>query len=685
VLRRLFAAPSPSRKTRCTLSGFEPLEAREVPAVTLGTISQPQIPNDVPVFLPVNVTSVPAGAVTTTVTTNTANVAATVLTGGRSVRFDVSGVDANNAPFSGSVTIRLFEDAAPLLTQRVIDLINSGYYNGKEFHRVANLLGGAQENVIIQGGSPNGDGSGGSALPDLPDEYRSDIRFVSNGLVAAANAGDDGNDAQFFFTDVNRPLTDQIQFLNFNHTIFGVVTDGFDTLLKMRNTPKSGSTPTTDLRINSAAVFTDTKNAVIKLTPTAGFTGTANVTVTADDGTGPTTQSFAVQGVPNPATTTKAFITTPITDQTTTAGTPVTFTVPVTSVSGAATTIAVRSLAFTGTTNTIPNATVTVDNATNRVTITPNAGFTGTIEFKVGVRVSTQPDNNGTNDAFGNYDTQVLRLTVTAATETPTPPTDPATGPFTATGSAAGTPGTVTVRNADGSVRYSTTVFEGFTGGVRVATGDVNDDGVDDVVAVPAFGGASTIVVLNSQTGAVIRTATVFENSFRGGLYVQVGDAQNLGYDQVLVGAGDSGGPRVTLLDFKQGTELLNFFAGSETLRGGVDVDLGDVFTGRSQMIVTAMGPGAGPEVSLYNAGTAAFVGKFLAGDANDRNGIEVTLGDRSNATAARTIFVMPFGSPEGTQGTAYDPAEFIDPSRPATSTATSGDNGIDFDSLFNN
>jgi hypothetical protein len=326
------------------------------------------------------------------------------------------------------------------------------------------------------------------------------------------------------------------------------------------------------------------------------------------------------------------------------------------------------------------NVTVSVNQATGQVTITPNAGFTGTVEFKVGVRQTSQADSEA------NYDTQLVRLTVTAATTTPTQgdptPGDP-TGPFTVTGSAEGTPGTVTVRNADGSVRFSTEVFGGFTGGVRVATGDVNDDGVEDVVAVPGFGGASVIVVLNSQTGAVIRTASVFENTFRGGLYVQVGDAQNLGYDQVLVGAGNSGGPRVTLLDFKRGTELLNFFAGDDTLRGGVDVDLGDVFAGRGQMIVTAMGPGAGPQVALFNATNATLVGSFLAGDTTSRTGIEVEVGERASATAARTIFVTPFGSPDGTTGQPFDPAQFIDPTKPATSTATSGDNGIDLSTLF--
>jgi cyclophilin family peptidyl-prolyl cis-trans isomerase len=656
--------------------GLELLEGRDMPAVTLGTISQPQIPNDVPVFVPVTVTNTPAGAVTTTVTTDNANVSATVLAGGRSVRFDVSGVDSTGAPFSGSLTVRLFEDVAPLLTQRVVDLVTSGFYNGKIFHRVDDLFGGAQENIIIQGGSPDGTGSGGSPLADLPDEYRADVRFVSGGLLAAANATDDNNDSQFFITDVGRPLADQIQFLNFNHTIFGIVTDGFDTLLKMRNTPRSGSSPTSPLRINSAAVFTDTENAVVKLTPTAGFLGNTNVTVTANDGTGPTSQTFAVQSVANPATTTKPFITTPIPDQTTTAGTPVTFTVPVTSVSGAATTIAVRA-GGAGFSGSPANATVSINQATRQVTITPNAGFTGTVEFKVGVRQTSQPDD------ANNYDTQLARLTVTAAT-TPTP-TDPNTGAFTVTGSAPGLPAAVTVTNADGSVRFSVPVFDGFTGGVRVATGDVNDDGAEEILAVPGFGGQGIILQLDPTDGRITRRVTVFESTFRGGLYLQVGDARNLGYDQVLVGAGNSGGPRVTLLDFNTDTELLNFFAADPTLRGGVDVDMGTVFVGRGQMIVTAAGPGASPQVSLFNVTAGApLVGSFFAGDQNSRAGIEIRLGTRPSATAALPVFVSPFGSPDGTEGTSFDPARFVDPSRPASSTANSGTNGIDIDSLFN-
>ena len=124
---------------------------------------------------------------------------ADVVTGGRSVRFDVSGVDSTNTPFTGSLTVRLFENSAPLATGTIINLVNAGFYNNKIFHRVI-------PGFVIQGGSPNGDGIGGSTLPDVQDEFNADFTFASNGLVAMANARDDNNNSQFFITDLNLPL-----------------------------------------------------------------------------------------------------------------------------------------------------------------------------------------------------------------------------------------------------------------------------------------------------------------------------------------------------------------------------------------------------------------------------------------------------------------------------------------------
>src|SRR5205823_4789556 len=108
-------------------------------------------------------------------------------------------------------------------------------------------------------------------------------------------------------------------------------------------------------------------------------TGTANIHVTANDGTGATPTDFAVAGV-NDGVNSPPFISTPIPNQTTTAGVAVSFNVAVLDIDGDATTLAVKDTAFS--TTTIPNATVTIDQTTKKVTVVPTAGFTGTIQFK---------------------------------------------------------------------------------------------------------------------------------------------------------------------------------------------------------------------------------------------------------------------------------------------------------------
>ena len=54
----------------------------------------------------------------------------------RSLLLDVSGVDATNGPFTGEIVLQLFEDLTPLTSARIIDLVNSNFYNGVTFHRV---------------------------------------------------------------------------------------------------------------------------------------------------------------------------------------------------------------------------------------------------------------------------------------------------------------------------------------------------------------------------------------------------------------------------------------------------------------------------------------------------------------------------------------------------------------------
>jgi len=124
----------------------------------------------------------------------------------------------------GKIKFDLFEKKAPLTVKNFIGLVNQGYYNGVQFHRVI-------KNFMIQGGDPTATGRGGKSIYGGPfkDEIDSRNRFDRPGLLAMANAGPNTNRSQFFITVRPTPH------LNRKHTIFGEVIEGMDTVKKIEN------------------------------------------------------------------------------------------------------------------------------------------------------------------------------------------------------------------------------------------------------------------------------------------------------------------------------------------------------------------------------------------------------------------------------------------------------------------
>lgn len=92
----------------------------------------------------------------------------------------------------GDIKIRFFEDAAPKAVKNFIGLAQKGYYDGITFHRVI-------KDFMIQGGDPNGNGTGGESLYGKPfeDEFSTKL-FNIRGSVAMANSGKNTNGSQFF-------------------------------------------------------------------------------------------------------------------------------------------------------------------------------------------------------------------------------------------------------------------------------------------------------------------------------------------------------------------------------------------------------------------------------------------------------------------------------------------------------
>ena len=99
--------------------------------------------------------------------------------------------------------------------------------------------------------------------------------------------------------------------------------------------------------------------------------------------------------------------------------------------------------------------------------------------------------------------------------------------------------------SATGQERFSVQPFPGFQGDVRVATADVNGDGMPDIIVAAGPGGGPQVTVYSGKDGSVLANFYAMSPSFTGGLFVAAGDVNGDGLADIVVGAGAGGGPQV--------------------------------------------------------------------------------------------------------------------------------------------
>jgi uncharacterized delta-60 repeat protein len=287
------------------------------------------------------------------------------------------------------------------------------------------------------------------------------------------------------------------------------------------------------------------------------------------------------------------------------------------------------------------------------LTLHPSAGQSGTATITLTV-----------TDASGQTASDHLVLTVLPTPPPPsvspppppapvTPPVTPPSPPVTppaprpqpvmAGGQVDGTAALYTPVDGQYLSAGTLPVFPGVAVTVRVATADVNGDGVPDHIAAAGPGGGPRVVVIDGKTAGTLADFFAFDPAFRGGVLVAAGDIDGDGKADLVVTPDDTGGPVVAVFS---GAKLavglsgpaaeIGRFTGIEdpAFRGGARSAVGDVNGDGYADLIVAAGDGGGPRVAVFDGKSVAagsptrLVPDFFAFESTFRNGALVAAGD---------------------------------------------------------
>jgi OmcA/MtrC family decaheme c-type cytochrome len=208
-----------------------------------------------------------------------------------------------------------------------------------------------------------------------------------------------------------------------------------------------------------------------------------------------------------------------------------------------------------------------------------------------------------------------------------------------------------------------------FVGGIFVACGDVTGDGTPDVIAAADTGAGPFVRVFDGKTRAEVATLLAFDPAFTGGVRIAACDVNNDGRADIVAAAGPGGEPRVKVFSGQNPAQVLSsFLAYDSAFTGGVFVACGSLRGSTEARIITGAGPGSAPLVRGFT-GLGTAVGELLAYDPAFTGGVQVATCDLTGDGILDVVTgAGPGGAPlvrafDGTTGlqigslVPYDPA----------------------------
>jgi hypothetical protein len=164
-----------------------------------------------------------------------------------------------------------------------------------------------------------------------------------------------------------------------------------------------------------------------------------------------------------------------------------------------------------------------------------------------------------------------------------------------------------------------------FKGVIYVASGDVNGDGINEIITGQGVGGGPEVRIFNID-GQLMTKFLAYGKSFRGGVNVSVGDVNGDKKAEIITGPGKGNIPEVKIFDSK-GNLVNKFLAYDKKFLGGVKVGSADFNHDGKAEIASGTGVGGGPHVKLFKANGDLLV-QFFAFNSASSGGVNIACSD---------------------------------------------------------
>lgn len=169
---------------------------------------------------------------------------------------------------------------------------------------------------------------------------------------------------------------------------------------------------------------------------------------------------------------------------------------------------------------------------------------------------------------------------------------------------------------------------EDFKGGVRVALGDIDADSEEEIITAPRAGGGPQVRVFEKDGTPRGIDLWPFDLDFRGGIDVASGDVDSDGKDEIAVMQASAGQAQVKVYKYNLEKEIVGEWNAFGNFEGGGSIAMGDVDSDGEAEVIVGAGEGGGPQIRVFEANGELKPIQFFAFHENYHGGVDVAAGD---------------------------------------------------------